>query len=270
MQSTILDTSRRVRVSEAGILTLGEEELEIEDAPVAVGRAICVVSGNRLAFRRVLGVEGKVLRLRADIAPFEDRWEGDVVGCVVPRIFDRAAAIAPERFTRASWRAAVAYAHAQALRRRMKRPKPYAFRTELLDTKAWPAVRSFWKRACGRELPVEAQPRQHVIGLFDGDEIVGANIYLAFGNTAFSAFTLVDRRFRGFGGGSLMLGHAVREAKRRDFESMYVHINARNLPSIAAYRRVGFVSKGWWSDAADPLASAERHWLVHELDLRKT
>ena len=256
-------------MSDAGILTFrGGEELEIDDDPPTVGRAICVVSGGRLAFRRVLAVDGRSLRLRADIAPFEDTWDGEVVGCVVPRLIDRAAAIAPERWTKASWHTAVAYAHAQAIKRRLRRPKPFAFRTELLGAADWPEVRAFWKRACGRALPVESQPRQHVIGLYAGDELVGANIYLAFGKQAFSAFTLVDRRYRGFGGGGVMLAHAVREAKARDFESMYVHINARNLPSIAAYERAGFVRRGWWSDAGDPLASAERHWLVLDRDFR--
>ncbi|MDF2692896.1 MAG: Acetyltransferase family, partial [Labilithrix sp.] len=148
--------------------------------------------------------------------------------------------------------------------RKLTRRAPVAFDTEVLSTDDWPTVRAFWKRACGRELPVAAHRHQHVIGLFVGTELVGANIYLALGTTAFSAFTLVDRRYRGLGGGSRMLRHAVVEARRRGFESMHVHINVRNLPSIAAYERAGFVPRSWWSDESDPLASAERQSLVFE------
>jgi ribosomal protein S18 acetylase RimI-like enzyme len=255
-----------VRVSQAGIFTFGNEELVIDEDRPSVGRAVCVVSGHRFAFRRVLAVRGRTLVLRGDVAPFEDVWEGDVVGCVVPRVIDRAAAVTPDRWTRTGWQAAVAYAHALATTRRYRRPRPLPLRTELLVAEQWPMVRTFWLRACGRELPLQAQERQHVIGLFDGDALVGANIYLAFGATAFSAFTLVDRSYRGMGGGNAMLAHAVREAERRGFESMYVHINVRNLPSIAAYERAGFVRKGWWSDPSDPLASAERQWVVFERD----
>lgn len=264
-----LPPSRRLLVSNAGILTFGRggaEELEIDDQPPAVGRAVCVVSGGRFAFRRVLEVRGTRLRLRADIAPFEDAWDDAIVGCVVPRFVDRVVATDPKRVTRASWHAAMAYAKARAARRFLSRPKPVAYRTALLATEDWPDVRAFWRYACGDDLPVLAQPHQHVIGLYEerGEALVGANIYLGFGKTAFSAFTLVDPRFRGTGGGNAMLAHAVREAKRRGFESMYVHIDARNLPSIAAYRRAGFVRRDWWSDASDPLAAAERQWIVFE------
>jgi len=263
-----LPASRTLRVGNAGILTFGDEDLVIDEDAPSVGRAVCVVSGRRFAFRRVLAVRGRTLVLRADVAPFEDRWDGDVVGCVVPRVVDRAAAIAPDRFTRAGWHTAVAYAHALARARRLRRPKPVPLRTEKLDDAHWRDVRSFWRRACGRELPLEAQRRQHVIGLYDGDALVGANILLALGSTAFSAYTLVDRRYRGMGGGSAMLAHAVREAQEQGFDSMYVHINVRNLPSIAAYERAGFTRRGWWSDPSDPLAAAERQWLVFERDFR--
>jgi ribosomal protein S18 acetylase RimI-like enzyme len=263
-----LPASRTLRVSNAGIFTFGEEAIVIDEDRPSIGRAVCVVSGRRFAFRRVLAVHGRTLVLRADVAPFEDRWDGEVVGCVVPRMVDRAAAISPERWTKAGWHASVAYAHALARARRIRRPKRVRFRTETIEDERWPDVRAFWYRACGRELPLHAQRRQHVIGLFDRDALVGANIVLALGKTAFSAFTLVDRRYRGMGGGNAMLTHAIREAQKREFESMYVHIHARNLPSIAAYERAGFARRGWWTDPSDPLASAERQWLVFERDFR--
>lgn len=264
-----LPASRRLRVSNAAIILLREaEELVIDEDKPTRGRVVCIHSGGRFAFRRVLEVDGKRLRLRGDAAPFEDYWDGDVVGCVVPRAIDRLAAVAPEAWTRAGWQATMATAHARRLHRKLRRPTPIAMRTEVLTDKDWPAVRVFWKHACGRELPLQAQTHQHVIGLYDGDALVGANIYLAFGSSAFSAFTLVDRRYRGIGGGRQMLSHAVEETKRRGFESMYVHINVRNLPSISAYERVGFQRRGWWSDDNDPLAAAERQSLVLERDLR--
>ena len=258
-----------LRVSEAGILTWGEEELTIDPDPPEVGRAVCVESGGRMAFRRVLEVRGRSLRLRADVAPFEDSWDGDIVGCVRPRVIDRLAAIDPARFTQVNWQLAVGAAHAMAARKRMAPRRTVSFTTRALAESDWPRVRAFWRATCGKELHVEAQPRQQVIGLFDGDALVGANIHLVFGTTSYSAFTLVDRRYRGTGGGGQMIRHAVARSREIGLDSIYVHINARNLPSIGAYRRAGFVPQGWWSDVADPLASAERQWQVLEIDLRK-
>ncbi len=263
-----LDT-QTLRVSDAGIMTWGVEDLVIEQAPPEPGRAVCIESGGRHAFRRVLEVTGRTLRLRADVAPFEDRWEGEIVGCVRPRLIDRIASLDPERFVRANWSVAVASAHAMAAQRRLLPRRQVALSTEVLGAEDWPRVRAFWKATCEKELHVDAQARQQVIGLFDGEKLVGANIHLVFGATSYSAYTLVDRRYRGTGGGGKMIRHAVALSRERGLESIYVHINARNLPSIGAYRRAGFEEQGWWSDAADPLASAERQWLVFEIDLRK-
>lgn len=263
----VLPASRTLRVSEVGVITFGAEDFVIDTDRPTVGRVVCVVSGTRFAFRRVLGVDGSRLRLRGDALPFEDRWDGDVVGCVVPRAIDRLAALDPVAWTRGSWDLAMAAARGLQVRRSLTRRPLLALRTETLPTERWPDVRAFWARACGRELAATAQPHQHVIGLYDGAELIGANIYLAIGATAFSAFTLVDRRYRGIGGGSRMLAHAVREARERGFESMYVHIHARNLPSIAAYTRAGFVQRGWCEDEGDPLATAEEQMGVWERGL---
>jgi RimJ/RimL family protein N-acetyltransferase len=258
---------RRVSVTEAGIMTWGTEELVVEPGEPEVGRAVCIASGTRLAFRRVLAVQGRQLRLRADVAPFEDRWEGEIVGLVRPRLVDKVAAIDPDRWTRANWRAAVAMAHALAARRRLKRHRQVNTTTRVLEPSEWPRVRQFWREACGNELHVDAHANQHVIALFDGPALVGANIHLVFGSTSCSTFTLVDRRYRGTGGGTKMIQRAIALAREQRLESIYVHINARNLPSLRAYRRAGFERKGWWSDDSDPLASAERQWQVFEIDL---
>lgn len=258
---------RSVRAKDAGILTRDDEELVIEDEPPAVGRAVCLRSGGRLAFRRVLEVRGSELVVRCDVAPFEERWSGEIVGCVKPRLVDRIAALDPKRWTAANWRAAVASAHLRASRRWFLPRRTGKFTVAILSPGEWPRVRAFWRRACGRELPVAAHPHQHVVGLFDGEELVGVNIQLVAGSATFSAFTLVDRRYRGLGGGYRMIAHALAVAETLGLTSMYVHINARNLPSIAAYQKAGFERKGWWSDDADPLASAERQWLVFERDL---
>lgn len=259
----------RVRVADAGILTWGEEELEIEPIPPTVGAAVCVKSGGRMAFRRVLGIRGRELRLRGDVAPFEDVWDGEIVGCVRPRVVDKIAAVDAERFTRSNWQLAVAMAHALAARRRLQPRRRVTLATRTLEITDWPRVRRFWREACGEELHVEAHPHQRVVGLFDGEQLVGANIHLYFGKASYSAFTLVDRRYRGTGGGIKMIRHSIGLARAEGIESTYVHINARNLPSVRAYRRCGFERKGWWSDASDPLASAERQWLVFEIDLTR-
>ncbi len=267
------DVLRRFRVTaRIGIFALAGEELVLEAARPEVGRAVALVSGGRLAFRRVLAVNGRELRLRADVAPFGEAWDldvdGDVVGCVRPRLVDRlAAAVDVERWTRLNWATATALARAEAVRRRAKPVRRAALHTRELTDADWPDVRRFWKASWGRELHVAAQPHQHVIGLFDGRILVGANIHLVFGKASYSAFTLVDRSYRGAGGGVKMIRSAVELAEKLGLESIYVHINVRNLPSIRAYRTAGFVERGWWTDDADPLASAERQWRVLELDL---
>ena len=264
------DGVKVVRVSDIGVITFGLEELMIDPDPPEVGRAIALMSGGRMAFRRVLGVNGKNLRLRADVAPFEDEWDGEIVGCVRTRLIDRLAAIDPVRWTRANWAGAVAIAHGLAVRRRFKKKvdRPN-LTTKVLELSDWAGVRKFWNEACGNTLHVQAHSNQHVIGLFDGERLVGANIHLVFGKISYSAFTLVDRRYRGTGGGVKMVRHSLRVARDQGLDSVYVHINVRNLPSIRAYKRAGFEEKGWWSDAADPMESAERQWKVLEIDLSK-
>ena len=249
-----------------GVITFRDDELVVENEPPRVGRAVCLRSGGRITYRRVLEVNGKELLVRGDVAPFAERFDGEVVGSVRPRLVDRIASIDPKRFTAANWRAALATAHILAARRRLspRRGERVPFTTAILAASEWPGVRAFWLRACGRELPVAWQTHQHVIGLFVKGELVGVNVQLVASETSFSAYTLVDRRYRGIGGGRRMIEHALTLAEERGLSSMYVHINARNLPSIRAYRRAGFVKKQWWSDESDPLASAERQWLVFE------
>lgn len=262
-------TVHRVRAVNAGILTFGEEDLVLEPVAPTVGAAVCVRSGGRLAYRRVLAVDGTVLRLRGDVAPFEDRWDGEIVGCVRPRLVDKLATTSPELFTRSNWLGALLLARALSARKRLVTRKREGLRTRVLDASEWPTVRSFWREACGDELHVEAQPHQHVVGLFDGERLVGANIHLVFGTSSYSAYTLVERDYRGSGGGIAMIERAMANARTLGLESVYVHINARNFPSIRAYRRAGFEPRGWWSDASDPMAAAERQWRVFEMDLRK-
>lgn len=258
----------RVRPGACGIHTREGEELVVEARRPVVGSAICVASGTRLAFRRVVAREGDTLVLRGDVAPFVDRWDGPVVGCVRNRPIDRLVALAPARITAASWHAAYALAHAAAAKRRATTASPVPFATRELSLDEWPKVRAFWREACGDTLPVEAQPNQHAIGLFYAGALVGANIHLVLGRSSYSAYTLVDRRYRGLGGGIAMIEHATGLARRLGLDGIYVHVNARNFPSLRAYRRAGFVRKGYWSDASDPLAAAERQWLVLETDLR--
>jgi len=256
-------------VAEAGILTLGAEELVIARGQPLPGHGVCLLSGSRVAFRRVLEVRPRDLRLRADIAPFEDRWDGEILGCVQPRPIDRVAMVNPVQFASISWYTAMASAHLRSVKKRLERRHHMLLTTRELSADDWPGVRAFWRDACGRELPVDAHAQQHVVGLFDGERLVGVNIHLGFGKTAYSAFTLVDRRYRGYGGGKKMIEHAVAVSRARKFESIYVNINVRNLPSIAAYRSVGFRPTRWWADESDPLASAERQQMVFELDLTK-
>lgn len=251
----------------AGIHTLGQP-LVIVQAPPRPGDVACLVSGERLAFRRVLAVHGTLLRLRCDIGPFEDRWDAPIVGCAVSRPIDRLAALDPERFTELGWRAAMAAARYAAAQQRFLRTRGGPRLTVAsLEDSDWPRVRAFWAATTDQTLAPFAAGYQHAVGLFDRRTLVGVNIHLQVGNASYSAFTLVDRRYRGVGGGRKMIERAVEDARLRGLSLVYVHIHARNLPSIAAYSAVGFRAVRWWADDADPLLSAERQWRVFEIGL---
>lgn len=261
-----------MRFAPAGLMSLGEE-LVLDQAVTwptqeNVGHAICLLSGGRLAFRRLLGVYGHVLRLRCDVAPFEDTWQDEILGYVRPRAIDKIAAASPVLWTRANWNAAMSFAWATSRRQNLpKHTVKVPFRTELLSPSDWPRIREFWLAACGTPLPSEPHTHQHVIGLLVGDVLTGVNIHLFTGRTSYSAFTLVHPDYRGIGGGRAMIQHSVRLARERGNELIYVHIDARNFASMAAYEHVGFKPAGWWSDEADPMAAAERQWRVFELAL---
>ncbi len=266
----------RMRIKDAPIFTLGAEDLILRQRAPVTGDAICLLSGGRTTFRRVLAIDGRKLRLRGDVAPFEDAWDtaadGEVLGCVEPRIFDQFVMLDPVAITRSNWYAALTAAHALSAKKRITRSfgkKIEArFTTRILSLEDWAGVRAFWLDACGDPLPVQAHQDQHVVGLFDENGVLrGATIHLRFGTASYSAFTLVDRRFRNQGGGRAMIEHAVKHARERGLTLCYVHIHVRNIPSILAYKRVGFHPVRWWRDESDPLLAAERQWKVFELTL---
>jgi GNAT superfamily N-acetyltransferase len=231
------------------------------------GAVVCVVSGGRLAWRRVLAVRTDRIVLRADAVPFAEEWTGGVVGRLRPRPLDRLAALAPSGFTDLGWAASRAAARAFAVLKHLgaKAAEAPAFTARPLGLEDWPRVRAFWQMACGTPLHVSAQPNQHVVGLFLPDgSLAGVNIQLVTGDVSYSAFTLVDRRFRGQGGGKKLVDVALAEARRLGISLVYVHIHARNFPSVAAYEACGFHFARWWTDESDPLLSAERQWRVYE------
>lgn len=260
---------RMVGARTAGVLMAEGEELFVAGATARArrGDVVCVVSGGRLVWRRVLAArQGRVV-LRADAAPFAEEWTGDVAGRLRPRALDRLVALAPGGFTELAWAAALTAARGLAALRRIgaRRVTPPAFTARPLGPSDWPRVRAFWRDACGTPLHVAAQPNQHVVGLFLSDgTLAGVNIQLVTGDASYSAFTLVDRRYRGLGGGRRMVEVALGEARRLGVKTVYVHIHARNLPSIAAYEACGFRFARWWTDESDPLLSAERQWRVYE------
>ena len=260
----------RVRAPDpCGIRVSPGEILEVERAPPRPGDAVCLLSGRRLGWRRVLDTRDDRALVRADVAPFADGWLGDVVGRVRPRPIDRLAALAPARWTELGWAASCAGAHAFAAYRRAvvragKREVP-AFYAQPLAPSDWPRVRAFWLYACGTPLPLRAQPSQHVVGLFvPGGALAGVNIQIVLGDVSYAAYTLVDRRYRGLRGGRKMIDVALSVARELGVELVYVHIHARNLPSIAAYEASGFRFARWWSEESDPLLAADRQWRVYE------
>jgi RimJ/RimL family protein N-acetyltransferase len=262
---------RMVGSRTSGVLMTEGEELFVERAraaeKLARGAVVCVATGGRLAWRRVLAVRRDRAVLRADAAPFAEEWTGGVVGRLRPRPLDRLAALAPAGWTDLGWAASMAAARAFAVLRHLgaRTAEGQAFTARPLGPSDWPRVRAFWQEACGAPLHVSAQPNQHVVGLFLPDgALAGVNIQLVTGDVSYSAFTLVDRRVRGQGGGKKMVEIALGEARRLGVALVYVHIHARNFPSIAAYEACGFHFARWWTDESDPLLSAERQWRVYE------
>lgn len=280
----------RVRVGGTpAVLTVGVEELLVvtvrgprsltDSTGVALtkGDVVCILSGPRITWRRVLEVRGGQVFVRGDVAPFADGWLGAdpafgqarIIGRVERRPHDWPARVDSTRFVHANWMAAMALGRFKAARRRFgSRQKPVLrvpFRTKLLSPSEWPSVLSFWERASGRSLPLAAPRGAYVVGLFaEHTRLVGVNIQLVTGDEAYSAYTMIERGYRDSGGSRLLLDEAIRVAEALEIARVYVHIHARNVPSLAAYHRAGFRFSHWWTDDADPMLSAERQWRVFE------
>jgi GNAT superfamily N-acetyltransferase len=253
-----------------GVVVVPGEMLDVERGMPSPGSAVCVGSGSRLAWRRVLAVRDGQALLRADVAPFADGWFEDIVGCVRPRLLDHVATLAPARLSELGWGVSMVGAHAFATYKRMRLRHPGAskFTARPLSIGDWPRVRSFWLRACGKPLQLTAQPSQHVVGLFSpAGALAGVNIQIVLGDVSYAAYTLVDRRCRGLGGGRKMIEAALGVARELGVKLVYVHIHARNVPSIAAYEASGFHFARWWTEESDPLLAAERQWRVYERTL---
>jgi GNAT superfamily N-acetyltransferase len=258
---------RMIPPDPCGVRVSSGETFEVERDGARPGDAICLVSGKRLAWRRALAVRHGEALVRADVAPFVDGWFGDIVGRVRPRPVDRLAAIAPARWVELGWAAAHAGARGLALYRRLRSRATDVpvFSARPLGDQDYPRVRAFWLEACGAPLPLHPQPSQHVVGLFlPTGALAGVNIQLVLGDSSYSAFTLVDRRYRGLGGGRQMIDVALNVTRKLGVKLVYVHIHALNLPSIAAYEAVGFRFARWWTEDSDPLLAAERQWCVFE------
>lgn len=283
----------RVRVGGSpAVLTVGTEELlvtriggerglcDVTGAPLAAGDVVCVRSGSRVTWRRVLELRADEAFLRGDVTPFADGWiaavgssrvrsAAAIVGRVARRPHDLLARVDSARFVHANWMAALALGRVKAAQRRFsRRRRPVLrvpFRTKLLSPSEWPSVQSFWQRASGRQLPLSAPRGAYVVGLFaEHTRLVGVNIQLVTGDEAYSAYTMIERGYRDAGGSRLLLDEAIRVAEALDIARVYVHIHARNVPSLAAYHRAGFRFSHWWTDDADPMLSAERQWRVFE------
>lgn len=280
----------RVRVGGTpAVLTLGVEELrvtslrgdggltDVTGTALVPGDVACVRSGTRVTWRRVLEVREGEAFVRADVAPFADGWlrvngpGAILIGRVARRPQDFLAHVNSTRFVHANWLGAMGLGQLKAARRRFAartKARPVLrvpFRTKLLAPSEWPSVQSFWQRASGRSLPLGAPRGAYVVGLFaEHTRLVGVNVQLVTGDEAYSAYTMIERGYRDAGGSRLLLDEAIRVAEALEIARVYVHIHARNVPSLAAYHRAGFRFSHWWADDADPMLSAERQWRVFE------
>lgn len=281
-----LGWSTRVQAPIEALLNLGNEEVSVRrltpdlcdpsGRALEIGDVVCVRSAQRITWRRVIGRRLGTALLRGDTTPFADGWFGgphgdrrvELLGCIEPRLLDRALAnLSTPRALQAQWLMALAIANAKAKKRRLQaraRELPLRFWVRRLAVEEWPDVQAFWLRASGRELTLAAPRHAYVVGLFAQESLVGVNVQLVTGAEAYSAYTLIERAYRGQGGGRLLIEEAIGVAEELELRRVYVHIHARNVPSLAAYRRARFSFSHWWTDEADPLLAAERQWRVFE------
>lgn len=241
--------------------------LVVERAAPWPGAVACVVSGRRLAWRRVVAVRGGEALLRAEVAPFDDGWFGELVGCAAaPGALGAVAARAPAAYAAAAWWSAVALAHLRGAAAAVRARRDVRWATRALGPDDEPARRALLARVHGGDPSRFGPAPGAVVGLFaPGGALAGEYHLRVEGTLGRSSAMVVEPAWRGRGGGAALARGLVEEARRRGLGAVRCAIAARNLASVRAHRGAGFSTDGrWvrWPD--DPLLAAERQWLEFE------
>jgi RimJ/RimL family protein N-acetyltransferase len=232
------------------------------------GAFAAVVSGARVAWRRVIAVRRGAALLRAEVAPFDDGWWHGLLGCADSPAapWSALAARAPALATRAAWTGAVAWAEA---RRVLSRPRRgVAFSARILGPGDDAARAAMLLRARGGSAGGGAAAL--TVGLFaDERSLVGEYQLYRDGPRGLSAGMVIEPSWRGRGGGATLARGLLTAARAVGLTAVTCAIAARNLPSVRAHLRAGYRDAGRWRRwPDDPLLAAERQWREFEATLR--
>lgn len=228
-----------------------------------VGAVACLASGERLAWRRVIEVRGGAARLRAEVAPFDDGWWRDLIGCArAEGTYAALGGAAPSVVTAVAWRAALAWSKARGLAGKGRGSVPWV--TRVLSAADEGAREAMLLRAYGGR-PHGAAPAT-AVGLFaPGGALVGEYHLLVEAERGLSSGMVVEPAWRGRGGGVALARGVLAAARAMGLRRVGCAIAARNGPSIGAHRRAGYADTGRWRTwPDDPLLAAERQWREFE------
>ena len=229
------------------------------------GAVACVASGARVAWRRVVAVRGGEALLRAEVAPFDDGWWGDLLGCAEAPSgpWNALAARAPAMSTGVAWAGAMAWARARGAAAHMREGEA-AFTTRLLGADDAAARSAMLARAYGGRLTGAAPAA--VVGLFAPERtLVGEYHLLTDGDRGLSSAMVVEPAWRGRGGGVVLARVVLAAARSFGLRTVGCAIAARNTPSVRAHLRAGYRDTGRWRRwPEDPLLAAERQWREFE------
>jgi ribosomal-protein-alanine N-acetyltransferase len=97
--------------------------------------------------------------------------------------------------------------------------------------------------------------RFHALGVFDGDDLVGAITFSYSVDTADIEDVAVDNAYRKKGIGERLVNKALDKIKEDKKEKVFLEARANNIPAINLYQKVGFenlsVRKKYYDDGED-------------------
>ena len=268
-EAGVLPAACRVQLSSRTLAPLFRpgREILLARRPPKRGDLVCLAGAKRLVWRRVLEVRGEEVRLRAEVAPFEDGWHRGILACVETcGLLSRLAALAPGLWTAALWQVALAVSRLKGLAANLTAGTlPDGLETRLLAPGDAPAFAALQEKARGFMPP--ALPEGSItLGLFQGPVLIGAICATPEGAGWSPWMVLViDPAYRGRGCGRRLLEAFLAESKRRGIRRVICLPPARHRASRGMVFGAGFRWTGlWWRGGADPFEAAERQLLEAE------